>query len=164
MSQQNTSTIKKDVGARFCEFRKAISKTQTQLSEELGIYQSTIASFEMGKTFPNFKYLHYFHEKYGLNINWLISGNGDKFVERYRYRIETKAPYLKDSDPQYYLSSLEKYSELLCLMEIPIIEQVILAKLLELKTFLKDEVQELYQRKNTQLSEKKENGNGDERQ
>lgn len=159
MSQEDPSAIKKDVGARFCEFRKTIRKTQTQLSEELGIYQSTIASFEIGKTFPSFKYLHYFHEKYGLNINWLITGRGDKFIND--YHLIAGSTTIMDPVLDYNRVKSDKYSELLVLMEIPIIEQVVLAKILELKTLLKDEVQELYRRKIEQESEKKEQDNGE---
>lgn len=166
MPLQSTS-IKKDVGARFYQFRKEIGKTQTQLSEELGVYQSTIASFEMGKTFPSLKYLNHFHRKYNLNINWLVTGNGDMFVAKGymdRYRLDVDDLLTGEHGPRWDSSAQERYAELLYLMEIPIIEQVIMAKLLELKILLKDEVWELYQRKMEQQDEQKENGNGDENQ
>jgi len=158
MSKEKTS-IKKDVGVRFSRFRKQINKTQQQLADELGIYQSTITSFEKGKTFPNLKYLFHVHEKYGLDITWLITGKGDMLVGDYRIS-SNNAGQTHEERLRYYAGDKKSRAELQCLMDIPIIEQVIMAKFLELKTLLKDEIDEFYRM--TGLREKKGNGNGDE--
>lgn len=157
MSKEKTS-IKKDVGLRFCQFRKAINKTQQQLADELEIYQSTITNFEQGKTFPNLNYLYHFNEQYGLNITWLITGKGDMVMKD--YQITASAPRMLDSGLQHHTDDIKKYTELLYLMDIPIIEQIIMAKFLELKTLLKDEIEAFYKKK--KLDQKKENDNGDE--
>jgi transcriptional regulator with XRE-family HTH domain len=157
MSEEKTS-IKKDVGLRFCQFRRAINKTQQQLADELEIYQSTITNFEQGKTFPNINYLYYFNEKYGLDINWLITGAGGTFLRD--YRLAGNASPSLEIPPHYHLREMKNHTELLSLMEIPIIEQVILAKFLELKTLLKNEIESFYLEKNRE--EKKEKRNGEE--
>ena len=41
----------------------------------------------------------------------------------------------------------EKYLELINLMQVPVIEQVILAKLIEIKALLKDEITAFYDKK-----------------
>lgn len=157
MSKEKTS-IKKDVGARFCKFRKSIGKTQQQLADELGIYQSTITNFEQGKTFPSLKYLYHFNEKYGLDITWVITGKGDMISKDYRLHANT--PPLLDTFPNFNRGDARRYSELLYLMEVPVIEQIIMAKFLELKTLMKDEIEEYYQKKKQE--EMKEKSNGDE--
>ncbi|MCK4764152.1 MAG: helix-turn-helix transcriptional regulator [Candidatus Aminicenantes bacterium] len=159
-------TLKEEVGIRFCQFRKAIDKTQQQLADELKIYQSTITNFEQGKTFPNLNYLNHFSGKYGLNINWLVTGKGDLFLKG--YRIRKNAPYLIETFPysQYNMDEQREYSEIFTLMEVPVVEQVVMAKLLETKAILKDEISAYYLKKAEQ--EKGEdngtegNGNGDE--
>ena len=54
---------RKDVGARFRQFRLAIHKTQHELAAELAVTQSTIANIESRKAFPNLIYLRYFYYK-----------------------------------------------------------------------------------------------------
>ncbi len=149
--------IKKEVGLRFSQFRKAINKTQQQLADELEIYQSTITNFEQGKTFPNLSYLYHFSERHGLNINWLITGKGDMIFKE--YRLTPTALSVREGMPLFDSADPPTYSEILCLLEIPIIEQIIMAKFLELKTLLKNEIEVFYKKK--MLQEKKENSNGD---
>jgi len=156
MSEEKPS-IKKNVGSRFCQFRRAINKTQQQLADELGIYQSTITNFEQGKTFPNLNYLYYFNEKYGLDINWLITGAGGMLLRD--YRLTGNASPSLEIPPHYHRGEMKNHAELLSLMEIPIIEQIILAKFLEVRTLLKDQIESFYSNKNPE--EKKEKLNGD---
>ena len=146
------------MGVRFSRFRKQINKTQQQLADELGIYQSTITNFEKGKTFPNLKYLFHVHEKYGLDITWLITGKGEMIV--YDYRISGNAGEISEGHLRYHAGDKKNRGELQYLMDIPIIEQVIMAKFLELKTLLKDEIDQFYRL--TGEKENKENSNGDE--
>lgn len=149
--------VKKAVGSRFSQFRRAIDKTQQQLADELEIYQSTITNFEQGKTFPNLSYLYHFSERYGLNINWLITGKGDMIFKD--YRLAPTALSVRDGVPLFESVDTLSYSEILSLMEIPIVEQIIMAKFLELKALLKDEIEAFYKKK--MLQEKEEKCNGD---
>lgn len=132
--------IKKEIGRRFKRFREAIGKTQTQLANELDVYQSTITNIEVGKTFPSLKYLHYFHRKYRLNTNWLLSDVGDIFIPE--EEPVPSATALLNSHLQRSQLSYERYTELLELMQIPVVEQVILAKLTEIKVMAKEEIEE----------------------
>ncbi|MGE5341194.1 MAG: helix-turn-helix domain-containing protein [Candidatus Omnitrophota bacterium] len=140
MNNINYMLIKKEIGRRFRIFRETLSKTQSQLADELDIYQSTITNIEIGKTFPGIKYLHYFHENYNLNNNWLLNGTGEVFQP-----LENKKPHIKskldchiaEDDPRY-----QHYSLLIEMMQIPVIEQVVLAKLMELKVIARVETSE----------------------
>ena len=138
-------SIKKEIGRRFRRFRDAIGKTQTQLAKELEVYQSTITNIEVGKTFPGVKYLHYFHHKYRLNTNWLMSDKGDLFIteeEKTSTSVSLLNCHVQKQDITY-----KKYVELMNLMEVPVVEQVILAKLMELKVLAKDEIEKFQEEK-----------------
>ena len=132
-------TIKKEIGRRFKRFREALGKTQSQLAVELGIYQSTITNIEVGKTFPSIKYLHYFHRKYRLNTNWLLSDEGDIFL------VENEPASAAIAGLDYHLQRSdaisERYAELLELMQLPVVEQIMMAKLLEIKVIARDEIE-----------------------
>jgi len=134
-----TSTSKKEIGRRFYEFRKSIDKTQNQLAKELTVYQSTITNLEVGKTFPSIHYILYFHEKYGLNPTWLLSGIGDKFLKEDRLEpwVKSVIPcHLEESDPDH-----DKYVQLLELMRIPKVESIIMGKVAELLMYAKEEIE-----------------------
>ncbi len=138
MKKENASIIKKEIGRRLKRFREAIGKTQTHLAEELHVYQSTITNMEIGKTFPSIKYLHYFYHTYGLNTNWLLSNIGDMFVaeeEHTSLAISLLECHVPKKDARY-----AKYAELIDLMQVSEVEQIILAKLVELKVFAREEI------------------------
>jgi transcriptional regulator with XRE-family HTH domain len=138
MSKIDNTPIKTEIGKRFKRFREAIGKTQAQLARELDVYQSTITNIEVGKTFPGIRYLDYLQKNYKLNISWLISSKGDLYE-----REESFPPpaslldcHVPVKDPRY-----GKYVELIYLMQVPVIEQVVLAKLTEIKVIAKDELE-----------------------
>ncbi|MCP4147435.1 MAG: helix-turn-helix domain-containing protein [bacterium] len=130
------NTLKKEVGKRFRSFRDSIKKTQRQLSEELNIYQSTIANIESGKIFPRIKFLHYCNREYKLDFNWLFSGEGNMFAPESRNRGGGRLDcHVAVDDPIY-----ERYTELMNYMRVPEVEQVIWARLIELKALYSDKV------------------------
>jgi len=141
--------MKKEIGRRFKLFRETLKKTQTQLAEELNVYQSTVTNIELGKTFPGIKYLEYFHVKYRLNTNWLLNETGQIFVAR---EEDTSPPpsllrcHIKKDDIRY-----DRYKELMELMKVPVVEQLILAKLVELKVLAKEEI-EIHQKREKEIS------------
>jgi hypothetical protein len=126
MSKKEKET-KEEIGSRSRQFWESIGKAQHELAVELKIPQFTIANIEHGKAFPNINYLHYFYNHYQLNINWLLIGRGEMF---------SKGRTMN-----------EKYLELINLMQVPVIEQVISAKLIEMKALLKDEITAFYDKK-----------------
>jgi len=147
-------SIKKEIGKRFRRFRDAIKKTQTDLARELSVYQSTITNIEVGKTFPNMKYLIYFLHTYGLNPTWLLSNKGDIFIKVDEQPTENDSLlicHIPKKDPRY-----KKYVELIDLMEVPEVEQIILAKIVELKVFAKEEIKKFLEEKGRCLGSTKE--------
>lgn len=117
-------SIKEQMGQRFRKFREAIGKTQVQLAKELKVYQSTITNMEAGKTYPGIKYLHQLGKNYRLNADWIVNDTGKMF----------------DDSPVIPIERIEKYSHLLELMQVPVVEQLILARLEEVKVIAKEEI------------------------
>jgi DNA-binding XRE family transcriptional regulator len=117
-------SIKKQIGQRFKKFRENIDKTQVQLAAEFDVYQSTITNIEVGKTFPSLKYLHFLGENYGLNADWIVNDRGEMIAE----------------SPPFPTAMIEKYINLLTLMKVPVVEQLILARLEEVKVIAREEI------------------------
>lgn len=153
--EEQTSTLKnlkKQIGKRFKLFRLDKKKSQFVLAAELQVHQSTITNIEKGFTFPKVSYLNYFYEKYGLNLNWLVTGDGETYMEE----AEDKgASRIKAPDVEYDSYKYDKYQELNTLMQIPVIEQVIFAKLSECKILFKDSVKKFHDNLNKEKREKK---------
>jgi transcriptional regulator with XRE-family HTH domain len=151
LAEEEEHPIKKEVGKRFRQFREEIKKAQHELASELNIYQSTITNIERGKTFPNIKYLQYFYHKYHLNINWLLTDEGEMFVHHYHTNpnaVSVMDCHLEYNDPRY-----QQYAELFNYMQVPEVEQVILARLTEAKALFKEQIADFF----VQMEEK-ENG------
>ena len=117
-------SIKEQIGQRFRKFRETIDKTQVQLAAEFDVYQSTITNIEVGKTFPGIKYLHFLGENYGLNADWIVNDRGEMIAE----------------SPPFPTAMIEKYINLLTLMKVPVVEQLILARLEEVKVIAREEI------------------------
>ncbi len=132
--------LKVDVGQRFKQFRVDRKKAQHIMAKELEVHQSTITNIEHGTTFPKINYLQYFYEKYGLNINWLITGEGEMYMKG--HPAATQANIIKMPPVEYGDPRFDSYNELMTLMNVPAVEQVMMAKLQEVKILFKDVVAE----------------------
>lgn len=141
---EEESPIKKEIGKRFRKFREEIKKAQHELASELGIYQSTITNIERGKTFPNIKYLQYFYHQYHLNINWLLTNEGEMLIHHYHTNpnaISVMDCHIGYNDPKYH-----QYADLFNYMQVPEVEQVVLARLMETKALFKSQIDEFFAR------------------
>lgn len=115
--------MRKEVGARFREFRQFLKLSQKAAAGELKVLQSSISQIESGLIFPGFDILVHLVKQRQLNPAWLVTGQGSMCLqaEDTLSGLRRKRGYN------------EKYLELLELMEDPEAEQIIFAKLLELK-------------------------------
>jgi DNA-binding XRE family transcriptional regulator len=73
------NSMKVDIGRRFRAFRIENKLSQKDLADELGLQQSTIASIETAVTFPSLPITFYIVKKFGLSLNWLLTGEGVMF-------------------------------------------------------------------------------------
>ena len=137
-------SLRKEIGLRFKEFRNTIKKSQYKLAEELKSSQSTITKIEIGKLFPGAPLQNYLHRNYHLNLNWLLTGEGEMNISPAKKSIHADLPilfwHISDDEPRF-----ELYVELISLMRIPYIEEIILAKLAEIKVIAKDEIKSFFE-------------------
>ena len=118
-------TLKTAIGERFKRFREHLGISQKDLAEELNILQSTVSQVESGLVYPGFTGLAYLVTHKKLNPAWLITGEEEMLLHQDQVvaRLKRKRAYN------------DRYVELLEMMEDPDVEQIIFAKMLELKRF-----------------------------
>lgn len=58
-------------------------KTQKEFSDILGITQSHLSQFELGKVKPTTDFYVAVADVLNVNLNWLLTGKGDKYVTYY---------------------------------------------------------------------------------
>jgi len=117
MKKKERQDYLNEFSVRLKELRKALGLTQDRFSKELGISKPTYVRYELGEMMPKLQILSFLTTKYVVDLNWLLSGDGEMFLE--------------------VIELDEKYRELFSYMKVPVIEQVILAKFAELKATLK---------------------------
>jgi transcriptional regulator with XRE-family HTH domain len=72
----------KGIGQRIRIVRTEIVKTsQMEFSEVVCMTQSNLSMLENEKTYPNCFMLFALSQIYKININWLLTGNGDRLLE-----------------------------------------------------------------------------------
>ena len=136
--------LRKDIGLRFKEFREAIKKSRQKLADELKVCQTTITYIETGKCFPGIPFQNYLYGQYHLNLNWLLTGKGEMIIspgkDSKHVDLTQLFSHIDEDDPRF-----ERYVELKSLLRIPVIEQVIFAKLEEVKLIAAEEIKSFFE-------------------
>jgi len=87
---------RKAIGKRFENFRKALRRTIHELAEEIHTSPDTILQIETGDISPPYAIPFIMYEKHGLNINWLLMGEGEMFHYLSKTSMITKRRYQND--------------------------------------------------------------------
>jgi transcriptional regulator with XRE-family HTH domain len=66
---------------RIKKLRKELDLTQRALADRIGMKQNTIATYEMGRANPSDQCIRSICREFGVNENWLRTGEGEMFVE-----------------------------------------------------------------------------------
>jgi len=61
------------------------SLTKVEFAGALGINRNTLLQWENNKLFPRFEKLQKIHKTFKVNINWLLSGEGEPYLKRLKY-------------------------------------------------------------------------------
>jgi len=69
------------LGNRLKDFRKSYKITQQGLAERLNTSSGYISEIESGKTMPGGNFLISLKREFNINSNWLLTGEGDMFLE-----------------------------------------------------------------------------------
>jgi transcriptional regulator with XRE-family HTH domain len=68
------------------------NSSQIEFAKFLGIEQTYISRYELGKVKPTSEFLSLLVEKTNVNLNWLLTGKGDMYITS----NETKSELLKE--------------------------------------------------------------------
>lgn len=117
------------IQTRLKHLREALGLNKNQLAVKLGIDNGNLSRYESGKVKPNSEFYERLVSKFGtVNLSWLISGEGEMFVQKtsapdknkirsiplyaYVYCGTPASQWDNDKVKEYMqLSSLTKYGE-----------------------------------------------------
>jgi transcriptional regulator with XRE-family HTH domain len=91
---QEMSTL----GERIKQIRMRASLTQTEFGKELGVSGATVSTSESGKTNPEARTLILICEKFGINREWLETGEGEMLKHQ---ESDALIPALRDVLAEY---------------------------------------------------------------
>lgn len=63
------------------KLRKHLDMTQQAFADKIGMKQNTIAQYEMGRTTPSDAIVFSICREFGVNENWLRTGDGEMFAD-----------------------------------------------------------------------------------
>lgn len=66
---------------RIKKLRKELDLTQQAFADKIGMKQNTIAQYEMGRTTPSDAIIFSICREFGINEEWLRTGEGEMFEE-----------------------------------------------------------------------------------
>lgn len=66
---------------RIKKVRKELELTQQELADKIGVKQNTIATYEMGRTNPSDQCIRSICREFGVNEQWLRTGEGEMFEQ-----------------------------------------------------------------------------------
>ena len=67
-------------GKRFKELRKVLKKTQQSVADLLNCTQSNINLYEKDEISPSIKSLQIIRQTFNVNLDWLLTGEGEMFI------------------------------------------------------------------------------------
>lgn len=70
------------IGKRIKELKAELKLTSAELAASLQIPTRTIGSYERDEAQPGPKFLNALICKFGININWLLTGKGNKYISK----------------------------------------------------------------------------------
>lgn len=70
------------LGKRLKQFRTKLNLSVEQIAHSIDVNPRTYGGYERGEREPSFVFYQNLSKKYSLNIDWLITGEGDIFSKR----------------------------------------------------------------------------------
>ena len=99
----------KTFGERLRKVRNSIGLDQKAFGMEIGVAgRDTISRWERGLGFPSADILAIMRQKYRINIDWLISGEGEPFIEGRIQEEDSEKPAVVAIDPVVQLLTKEE--------------------------------------------------------
>ena len=74
---------KTQLAQRLREIRRCIGDPDREVfAEQVGVSKNTLASYERGETEPTVSVLDAYSKSFGINVRWVVSGEGTMFTGR----------------------------------------------------------------------------------
>ena len=97
---------------RIRKIRKDNGLTQEQFATRLGVKRNTVATYEMGRSEPSDAALLLICREFGVNEEWLRTGEGPPYIELKTNDIISKAATLLGRRDPLFEAIVEAYSRL----------------------------------------------------
>ena len=91
------------IGERIRQVRKFKDLTQKKFADSLGMKQNTVATYEMGRTNPSDPAIKSICREFGVNEEWLRSGEGEMFAPAATSALDALAKEQKLTHGEYIL-------------------------------------------------------------
>ena len=85
-----------NIGERIKNLRKSLNITAKDFADILQIPLRTVGSYERNEAQPSPKFFSALIDIYGININWLLTGDGSIFLNKHTEIDESFISLLKD--------------------------------------------------------------------
>lgn len=73
---------KTPLGQRLSDIRKALGfESRKAFAAILEMHPDTLGGYERGQNEPDSEYMAMYHRRFGVNVSWLVSGEGNMFVD-----------------------------------------------------------------------------------
>ncbi len=116
------------MGKRIKELKSVLKMTSSELSAKLGIPTRTIGSYERDEAQPGPKFLNALIVVFGVNINWLLTGDGNMFISK---KTEMDINYIANLQETFKLTN-EELNGLIDILETDASREMVL-KFIEIK-------------------------------
>lgn len=75
--------IKTPLGQRLTDVRKALGyETRAPFAQLLHLPLETLGGYERGVREPDSTFMAMYYERFGINLTWLLTGNGEMFIDQ----------------------------------------------------------------------------------
>lgn len=128
------------IGKRIKELKAKLRITSSEMAKELDIPVRTIGSYERDEAQAGAKFFNALIEKYQVNVNWLLSGNGNMFISS---KTEIDVKYLAQIEQQLNLTT-EELDALIDILEADASRDMVM-KFIEIKKGNKEALDSLIQ-------------------
>ncbi|EJW19028.1 helix-turn-helix domain-containing protein [Paenibacillus alvei] len=105
------------MNSRIKAIREHLGLSQREFGEKLGVSRDVISNLEYNRVQPKELLIKHICELYSVNEKWLLSGEGDMFVEEqpHNKKLEEALAIFKELQPDfqdYALDQIKKLSAL----------------------------------------------------
>jgi len=80
-NNESKTVLKENIGTRFRKMREYAHLSQKETAQIFDMNQSNIARIEKGIVSPNMAICDYFRSHFNINMNWLITGEGEMVLD-----------------------------------------------------------------------------------